>query len=101
MRRIAIAALCGWVAIAMADGTDAAAAQTAESVQSLQQQVRRSSVEVKTLQHEVDRQEADDRQAEQRMSERDERIAELQRQLEALHAPAQAASAREPATGQK
>lgn len=54
--------------------------------------VKRQRDEVKQLQHDVAAKEAGSRDAVQRLQQRDAKIAELQRQLQAVHPPAAGSS---------
>lgn len=63
----------------------AVAAPGARAVQ-LRETLQQRDAELKRLQHRVSRQEARSRQASQRLQRQDQTIADLQRQLKALHA---------------
>ena len=56
------------------------------SVPQVQQRLAQHQAEVKRLEQDVARQESDSRQASERLQQQDQAIAELRRQLEALHA---------------
>ncbi|GAB2549679.1 hypothetical protein [Rhodanobacter koreensis] len=56
------------------------------SVRQARQRVAQHQAEVKRLEQDVARQESDSKQASERLQQQDQAIAELQKQLEALHA---------------